>query len=87
VKKSLGPDVVIKKFNPTLSELRCTDAPTCTAPKRWTLVRYTQVSRDGTVEHRDDEPFWFSTGCDEHRDQQLADLAARAGRELSVEYR
>jgi hypothetical protein len=78
---------VVKKFNPNLSERRCTDAPTCTAPKRWTLVRYTQVSRDGTVEHRDDEPFWFSTGCDDHRDQQLADLAARAGRELSVEYR
>jgi hypothetical protein len=77
---------VVKKFNPTLSERRCTDVPTCTAPKRWTLVRYTQVSRNGTVEHRDDEPFWFSIGCDEHRDQQLADLSARVGRELSVEY-
>jgi len=83
----LAPDVVVKKFNPNLSERRCTDAPKCTAPKRWTLHRYTQVRRDGTVEHRDDAPFWFSTGCDEHRDQQLADLAERAGRELSIEYR
>ena len=83
----MNPDVVVKRFNPTLSEQRCTDAPKCTAPKRWTLIRYTQITRDGSVEHRDDEPFWFSTGCDEHRDQQLADLSARAGRELSVEYR
>ena len=86
VQRTVGPDVVVKKFNPTLSERRCTDAPGCTAPKRWTLARYTQVSRDGMVEHRDDAPFWFSTGCDEHRDQQLADLATRVGRELSVEY-
>lgn len=69
VQRTVGPDVVVKKFNPTLSERRCADAPSCTAPKRWTLLRYTQVSRDGTVEHRDNEPFWFSAGCDEHRDQ------------------
>jgi hypothetical protein len=24
----MGPDVVVKKFNPNLSERRCTDAPT-----------------------------------------------------------
>jgi hypothetical protein len=83
----MAPDVVVKKFNPTLSERRCTDAATCTAPKRWTLAHYTQVTRDGIVEHRDDEPFWFSTGCDEHRDQQLEKLAKRAGRQLSVEHR
>jgi hypothetical protein len=39
------------------------------------------------VEHRDDEAFWFSTGCDEHRDSQLADLAGRVGRDLEVEQR
>jgi hypothetical protein len=83
----MGPDVVVRKFNPNLSERRCTDAPRCSAPKRWTLVRYTLVTRGGTVEHSDAEPFWFSTGCDEHRDEQLADLARRAGRDLSVEYR
>ena len=82
----MSPDVVVKRFNPTLSEDRCTDHPKCTAPKRWKLVRYTQVSRDGAVEHRDDEPFWFSTGCDEHRDQQLKDLGERVGRELTVEH-
>jgi hypothetical protein len=83
----MAPDVVVKKFNPTLSENRCTDNPTCTAPKRWTLVRYTQVTRDGTVEHSDKEPYWFSTACEDHRDKQLDDLATRVGRDLIVEYR
>lgn len=82
----MAPDVKVKKFNPALSEPLCTDARTCTAPKRWTLARYTQVTRDGTVEHQDHEPFWFSTACDEHRDSQLADLRQRVGRDLDVEY-
>jgi hypothetical protein len=85
--RSMAPDVVVRRFNPTLSESRCTDAPSCTAPKRWTLARYTQVTRDGTVEHQDHEAFWFSTGCDEHRDSQLADLAHRIGRDPEVEQR
>ena len=83
----MAPDVVVRRFNPTLSEPRCTDAPSCSAPKRWTLTHFTQVTRDGTVEHRDDEAFWFSTGCDEHRDIQLAALTRRVGRELDVEQR
>jgi len=82
----MAADVVVRKFNPTLSERRCTDAPTCTVPKRWTLARYTQVTREGVTEHSDHEPYWFSTGCDEHRDSQLADLASRVGRRLEVEY-
>ncbi|HLF41486.1 MAG TPA: hypothetical protein VI854_08435 [Acidimicrobiia bacterium] len=82
----MAPDVVVRKFNPNLSERRCTDATTCTAPKRWTLVRYTQVTRDGVVEHSDGEAFWFSTGCDDHRDSQLADLRRRVGRDLEVEH-
>lgn len=61
--------------------------PICTAPKRWTLTHFTQVSRDGMVEHRDGEAFWFSTGCDEHRDGQPADLARRVARDLEVEQR
>lgn len=39
------------------------------------------------VEHRDGEAFWFSTGCDEHRDGQPADLARRVARDLEVEQR
>jgi hypothetical protein len=85
--RGMPVDVVVRKFNPNLSERRCTDAPTCTAAKRWTLVRYTQVTREGVVEHRDDEPFWYSTGCDEHRDTQLSDLSRRAGRDLVIEHR
>ncbi len=82
----MAADVVVKKFNPNLSERRCTDAPGCTAPKRWTLARYTQVTRDGVVEHDDRQAFWFSTGCDEHRDRQLEDLRTRVGGDLHVEY-
>ena len=83
----MAPDIIVKKFNPNLSERSCTDNPKCTAPKRWTLVRYTQVTRDNQVQHSDDEPFWFSTACDEHRDTQLADLRGRVGRDLVVEHR
>jgi len=83
-----GPDVVVRRFNPNLSEGRCTDKKGCTAPKKWTVEHYTQVTRGGDIKHRelDDEagPFWYSTRCDEHLQEELAKLTARLGRKLAV---